>query len=64
MASKTVNKYRYLHVLQGNYGQGWEDICQSEDKQEIRADRTSYRENAPEYSYRIVQRRELNTAAR
>lgn len=54
-----TNKWRYLHVLQGNYGLGWEDLCQSENRCEMVADRRSYRENAPEYAYRIVQRREL-----
>jgi len=53
------NRYWYLHVLQGDYGQGWEDICQSESRQEMRDDRDKYRENAPEYNYRIIQRREL-----
>lgn len=55
----TDTKYRYLHVLQGNYGQGWEDICQSEDRAEMVSDRRAYRENAPEYPYRIIGRREL-----
>lgn len=56
----TTTKYRYLHVLQGRYPgpHGWEDICQSEDRKEIRADRKSYRDNAPEYVYRIISRRE------
>ena len=63
MAAKTAPKYRYLHILQGNYGQGWEDICQWEvcqweDRAEMVTDRKAYRENAGEYSYRIVQRRE------
>lgn len=53
-------KYLYLHVLQGNYGQGWEDICQSINRREMTQDRKAYRENAPEYSYRIIQRRERN----
>jgi hypothetical protein len=54
-----VTKYRYLYVLQGNYGFGWEDICQSEKGADIRPDLKAYRENAPEYRYRIVHRREL-----
>lgn len=49
---------RYLYVLQGDYGQGWEDICQSEDHAEMVADRRSYVDNAPEYAYRIIRRRE------
>lgn len=57
-----ATKYIYLHVLQGNYGQGWEDICQSEDRKEMVADRRSYRENTPEYPYRIIQRREKNNS--
>ena len=57
-----MNKWIYLHVLQGNYGHGWEDIAQSEKRAEMVADRTSYRDNAPEWSYRIIQRRELRSA--
>lgn len=60
--SDTKTKYRYLHVLQGDYGQGWEDICQSEDRSEMVADRKAYRLNAPEFTYRIVQRREPRNA--
>jgi hypothetical protein len=54
------NKYNYLSVLQGNYGygHGFEDLCQG-TRAEMRADLKSYRENAPEYSYRIINRREL-----
>lgn len=49
-----------MYVLQGNYGygDGWEDICQSEDRAEMVQDRNDYRANAPEYPYRIVQRRQ------
>jgi hypothetical protein len=56
-------KYIYLHVLQGDYGygHGWEDICQSESRKEMVADRKSYRDNAPEYAYRIIARRVLRT---
>lgn len=55
------NRWRYLFVLQGDYGfgLGWEDICESENHNEMVRDRESYRKNAPEYRYRIVQRREL-----
>lgn len=55
-----MNKYIYLHVLQGNYGygEGWEDLCQSEDRDEMVTDRKAYRENAPEGNYRIIRRRE------
>ncbi len=54
-------KYLYLWVLQANYGygHGWEDSCASEKWSEVRGDLRAYRENAPEYAYRVVQRREL-----
>ena len=55
------NKVAYLHVLQANYGygHGWEDECQSEDRGEVRQHLREYRENAPDYAYRVVQRRVL-----
>ncbi len=54
-----MKKYRYLHVLQGYYGStfGWEDLTQSEDKQEIRDDLQAYIENEGE-CYRVIMRRE------
>lgn len=52
-------KYRYVNVLQGDYGQGWEDICQSEIRPEIVSDLLAYKDNAPEYRYRIIRRREV-----
>ena len=51
------NKYSYLFVLQGNYGQGWEDLCASESSKEVRDNRKDYRENEGG-TYRIIQRRE------
>lgn len=55
-----ANKFTYLHVVQGNYGFGWEDCCASENVRESRDDLKAYRENAPEYPYRLIKRRELN----
>jgi hypothetical protein len=52
-----TNKYEYLFVLQGHYGQGWEDLCASESSKEIRQNRKEYRENEGG-TYRIIQRRE------
>ena len=61
----TTTKYVYLYVLQGDYGygHGWEDLCASEDRREVLSDRRAYRENAPEYPYRIIRRRELRQEA-
>jgi hypothetical protein len=55
-----MNKFTYLHILQADYGygHGWEDESQSEDRREVRQHLREYRKNAPEYNYRIVQRRE------
>jgi hypothetical protein len=53
---KTVKVY----VVQGNYGQGWEDVGGSENLREALDDLKAYRENAPEYRYRWIVRREPN----
>lgn len=54
-----TGKTKEVKVLQGNYGCGWEDICQydKENYSESRDDLKAYRENAPEYVYRIITRR-------
>jgi hypothetical protein len=57
--TKRRNKYTYVHVLQGHYGQGWEDLTQSESRREMRQNLKEYRENEGG-AYRIIFRRELN----
>lgn len=62
---KRVNKYTYLKVLQGNYGYGWEDLCQydmsnPEEMRECKADLRAYRVNELGYLHRVIRRRELN----
>lgn len=58
-----ARKYDYLYVLQGNYGQGFEDLC-AEDKaapgarKRIRASKREYETNEGGH-YRIIERREL-----
>lgn len=52
-----TRKYDYSHVLQGNYGQGWEDLSAYESDREARSDLKEYRVAEPEFSHRIVQRR-------
>lgn len=54
-----ANKYLYLYVVQGNYGQGWEDLTASEDYREARANLREYRANDPAPT-RMIKRRELN----
>jgi len=53
------NKFTYLYVIQGNYGFGWEDLTQSENYKEARADLKDYRNNEPG-PHRMIQRREPN----
>lgn len=55
-----MNKYIYLHVLQGNYGYGWEDLTASEKFKEVYQDLKDYRANEGGL-YRLIERRELNT---
>lgn len=54
-----IGKTKEVKVLQGNYGYGWEDICQydKENYNESRSDLKAYRVNAPEYVYRVITRR-------
>lgn len=55
-----MNKYKYIKVLQANYGNGWEDELtydQSTEWKEIRDDLRDYRSNAPQYQYRVISRR-------
>lgn len=57
------NKYHYIKVLQGNYGDGWCDLIEYvEDTPmaERKADLKCYRENERNASHRIINRRELN----
>ena len=54
-----MNKYNYIFVLQGNYGQGYEDLTAEESFKAIRDRLKEYRENEGG-SYRIINRRELN----
>ncbi len=61
-------KYTYLFVLQADYGHGhgWEDIAAEEIEKglsgkayrAIRQTRREYLDNAPQYAYKIIRRRE------
>lgn len=55
-------KYAYLFVVQGNYGQGWEDVTAEELWSEARARRKEYDANEP-YPHRVIKRRELRSAS-
>ena len=63
---KKQNKYRYLTILQGNYGCGWSDLMQwDRDKDDLvfissLEFLTWYRQNEKQALHRLVNRRELN----
>ena len=62
---KSQNKYRYLYVLQGWYGDSWSDLVEYDKSdagayKEAKSDLKCYRENEKQYSHRIINRRELN----
>ncbi len=65
MIVKDDKKYKYIKVLQGNYGYGWDDLVEYENpddeevRKEIKEDWKSYQENEVEYPHRIIQRRVL-----
>ena len=55
------NKYSYVKVIQGNFGYGWEDVCEY-NKQEfptVKNDLKEYRLSDTGV-YRVIDRRVLN----
>ena len=55
------NKYSYVKVIQGNFGYGWEDVCEY-DKQDyslVKNDLKEYRLSNTG-AYRVIGRRVLN----
>jgi hypothetical protein len=52
-------KYEYLHVVQGYYGHGWEDLCASEARDVAFEDFHAYEFNEPDYPHRVIKRRSL-----
>lgn len=56
---KKIPKYLELYVIQGHYGQGWEDLTQAYSHKEARADKKAYEDNT-RTAVRLITRRELN----
>lgn len=54
---KKPNKYIYLKVVQGNYGQGWEDVTADEDIIKAKILLREYNENERQYPHRLITRR-------
>jgi hypothetical protein len=61
-----IKKYNYVLVIQGNFGNGWDDESEYEQTREgihqASVDLKEYRFSTPGYSYRLIRRRELNPA--
>jgi len=54
---KKPNKYIYLKVVQGNYGQGWEDVTADEDTIKAKILLREYNVNERQYPHRLITRR-------
>lgn len=68
-AMRKANKYNYYKVIQGNYGQGWNDedfhecdntgfIRTKEARDALKTNLKAYRENG-DGSYHVITRKEL-----
>ncbi len=56
MLTRANNEKVSEYVVQGHYGQGWEDLCAATTRKEARDDIKAYRENQPG-AYRLIVRR-------
>lgn len=54
-----ANKYEYLQVIQGDYGQGWEDIDASTRYKDTKTNLKLYRQEEPRIPFRVIGRRVL-----
>lgn len=55
-------KTKLVKVLQGNYGYGWDDLCEYDPKnegqmKELRDDFKTYKKEEPSVHHRIIERR-------
>jgi hypothetical protein len=56
-----TNKYLYEHILQGDYGHGWEDVTAAETRELAHKYEREYRDNDPHVrGLRVVTRRTPN----
>ena len=45
------------YIIQGNYGQYWEDVTGENNRKDAKERLKEYRENDPEYMHRLIKRR-------
>jgi len=55
-----ITKYVQLYFVQGNYGQGWEDLTAHDNRKDARSEMRVYDDNES-YPHRVIQRRVLRT---
>jgi hypothetical protein len=60
-AKAKKNKWKDEFVVQGNYGQGWEDVTSEGTHSEARQRLKEYNENETMYGHRLITRKVLNT---
>ena len=53
-----VRKTKDVYVVQGNYGQGWEDLTTHDTRKEAIDERKVYDINEIKYAHRVISRRE------
>lgn len=59
-----TRKTRDEWQIHANYGGGWEHETSYDSRYEAKEDLRLYRENAPQYSYRLVKKRVKITATK
>lgn len=62
MKEARIGRTKEVKVLQGNWGSGWDDLCEYDkyDNGECKADLKAYMENDPTARYRVIFRRVPN----
>lgn len=62
MKEARIGRTKEVKVLQGNWGYGWDDLCEYDkyDNGECKADLKAYMENDPTARYRVIFRRVPN----
>ena len=55
-----MKKQSYEYIVQGAYGQGWEDVAAEETRKEALATLRAYRENETQYPHRLIKRKIKN----
>ena len=53
-----TTKYIYEYIVQGNYGQGWEDVGAHDNKRDARGEKRTYDANESQ-PHRVIFRRTL-----